>query len=350
MLKWELLFLRKFENRQEIMFSRVYQNGKPVQQEIPPEKEILVNYVSLFPRKDVVRIKMGVTDRTLYSFFYINKMFYDLGFLGVLGVSEFQEKSPYDWNDTEIIAKFIFAEYFTRLRNGKLLTLPEAQAFIIWMDNQISEYYLDFLDSKEEYYKALQNATRSNLQKTFRIEMDLEKEIGYDPQEFSKKVEIQVISSVGTPITRIITLIDGKYNENWSNEEEIVQNLEGMSYSALQTFIIQQNTGMNLQVMKVRKPSNKGFEFLLFKQYEFNNKLFLVILNVENFYKTLNIYIDYLLGYENNLLIQMIQKFDEHKNWFENFGQISSKQEIENLEQLIIDHCQDFFANISSNK
>lgn len=343
MLEWELLFIRKQETSQDIMFSRIYQNGEPIEREITPEKEMLVNYVSLFPQKNIIRIKMGVTGRKVYSFYYINKAYFDLGFLGVLGVSEFHEKNPYDWIETEIIAKFIFAEYFKRLCQGELNHLNGAQKYLEWIDNQIADYYLDFLDSKEEYYNTIYNETKANLQQAFLIEANLEEEIKEDWSQFTRKVEFQLISSIGTPITRIISFVEGKMKSTWDENEEIAQSLQGMSYSALQSFIEQQNQGLNLQMMKVKKPQLNGFEFILFRNYKVKNKFFFLIMTVENYHNSEKIFMDTLLGYEEDLIEKIMLKFDEHRDWFHKLGQISSKEVIIKVENLIESVCQDYF-------
>ena len=79
-LIWECNFIRAIDGEQKIMFSRAYANGINRKIQMGEAKEIFINYVALFPNKDIVRIKLGYEAQYLYTFYYIDKTNFDNGF------------------------------------------------------------------------------------------------------------------------------------------------------------------------------------------------------------------------------------------------------------------------------
>ena len=150
-LVWELNFIRNTDGQQKIMISRTYENGKYKEalSSLSDEKIIFINYVSLFPAKDIVRIKLGhhseFVEINQYSFYYIDKSFFNVGFLGAFGVSEYNENEPFDWPEIEFVAKFLFAEYFKRLKDGRLISAEGSHDYLNWVNIRVQETYQDYL-------------------------------------------------------------------------------------------------------------------------------------------------------------------------------------------------------------
>ncbi|MHA2002327.1 MAG: hypothetical protein ACTSVU_09585 [Promethearchaeota archaeon] len=73
MMKWEFIFISNYHEQQDIMFVRNYRNGIFENNVISNEKTVFANYISLFPKKDINRIKLFKEDSFRYAFYYIDK-------------------------------------------------------------------------------------------------------------------------------------------------------------------------------------------------------------------------------------------------------------------------------------
>ena len=163
----KIIFMKKTPTDQKIMFSRTYEDGKLKSADLSDGKEIFINYISLFPAKDIQRISLGLHKNLLYSFYYIDKRYFDDGFLGAFGCAEYNTQKPFDWEEVELVARFIYSEYFKRLKDKRLNDPESAQEYLDWMDKNIAEYYQDFLRAKEEHYQNQQVETKHNLANAF---------------------------------------------------------------------------------------------------------------------------------------------------------------------------------------
>lgn len=402
MLVWDLIFIRSVQNNQKIMFHREFENGVLVQKKLADQQAIFLNYIALFPNKDIVRIKLGLNDAFLYSFYYVDKRFKDLGFIGIFGASEYNENEPYDWPETEIIAKNIFANFFKRLIAGKMLTVEENAEFLKWLDEQILECFYFFKEQKEKFYTIIRALRKETLMSTFQTleskhsyepkpqkpskrKKSASKKVGVsdekstlvssseedpDPETFPEdtsqiqissseyggidgravdwnrvrtKFELQIISAFGTPLTKIFTFINGEFKNWWTQEDSTSQSLEGMTYSVLNTFVDQQEMALTLRSMKLRKPEDEGYEFIVFETFHSGDLDYLIILNVDHFSMDEKASIDVMRGTEEQLLANLSSKFKDNPAWFSPQGDFSSPAILEEVNEFIIDEVKQAF-------
>ncbi len=105
-----------------------------------------------------------------------------------------------------------------------------------------------------------------------------------------------------------------------------------MTYSVLNSFVGKQK--LNLKSMKVRKPDENGFEFVLFHTLEIKGHTLLIMMTVENYNPETCVSIGKLYGDEELTLERIARELKENKDWFDENGQLSDrsfKKEIESL-------------------
>ena len=353
MLVWDLIFARSLEGDQDIMFHRRYENGQFKEKTIADHEKIFLNYISAFPNRDIVRIKLGLPDSSLYSYYYVEKEFIQGGFFGILAVSEYQETNPYDWPASVKNAHHIFGEFFKRMSKGQFSDLSGAEFYLNWVDVQIATFYQNYLKDKKIHYELETKRTKENLQTAFQSVADSFKagisptfsskriDVGadsiYDPSIEWEKImrffEIQLVNSYGMPITPIYSSLNGEY-ERWGTEEDQnAQSLEGMTYSVLKSFVEQQK--LNLQNIKCRKPKQKGYDFIIFNNFEMSGQRYLLIMNIDNFSPSLDTSLGYLKGDEQFLLNDIAEEIQKHPDWFDDRGQVEGQNDEVKLEYLI---------------
>ena len=361
MLVWDLIFASSLDGQPDVMFHRRYENGQCVEKIMEDHEHIFFNYISAFPNRDIVRIKLVLPQSSQYSFHYVDKAFMEHGFFGILAVSEFHEPNPYDWPMTEQNAHNIFAEYYKRLTKGQFLELTGAEHYLNWIDVRIATFFQVYLKQKEAYYEQEKLRTKENLQTAFRSVSDSFKKgisptftsksisIGadsiYDPSiEWDKIMrffEIQLVNSYGMPITPIYSSLNGEY-ERWGTEEDQnAQSLEGMTYSVLKSFVEQQK--LTLQNIKCRKPKQKGYEFIIFNNFKMAGQNYLLIMNIDSFSPELDVSLGSLKGDEQMLLDRIAERIPKHADWFDDHGQLVSKKDEVKLEYLILREQQKLF-------
>lgn len=393
---WEINFIRAIDGEQKIMFTRAYENGLQKKVSIGQEKEIFITYISVFPSKDIVRIKLGIEKQYLYSFYYFDKTTYDRGFLGVFGVSEYGTSEPYDWQEIEFIAKFVFAEYYKRLEDGRILSPEGSQDYLNWLDSQIKENYAQFCCDREDYYKSLSIKKQTSLSQTFQTiaactekketklnkskslnglqireitpkeieaaspkkairireitQAEHEAALPFQHLEQNDKLwlnlirswEFQLLNSFGNPLTKILSFQNGEQKEWGSEEEQNMQSLMGMSYSVLRSFVEQQK--LKLQNMKVRYSG--GIEFILFRSFNIGSHQYLLIMNVNNFNTDAQMAIDVLKGDEDRTIDSIVDDLSQnHKDWFTEKGEYSDPKISREVENLFYRHCRNAFRS-----
>jgi hypothetical protein len=378
-LVWELNFIRNTDGQQKIMISRTYENGKYKEalSSLSDEKIIFINYVSLFPAKDIVRIKLGhhseFVEINQYSFYYIDKSFFDVGFLGAFGVSEYNENEPFDWPEIEFVAKFLFAEYFKRLKDGRLISAEGSQDYLNWVNTRIQEYYQDYLTAKQEFRDSHSRNTKNTLLQAFQSaaacaeekakstngrqsrSMSALKEvtpnisqivrmapiINEDDKSWARmtrEFEFMLINSFGNPLTKIMGFVNGEQKAWGSEEEQNAQSLEGMTYSVLKSFVEQQK--LNLKFMQLRKPDNAGYEFILFYSFMIGTHSYLIILNVDNFDPECNQSVGTLRGDEELVLEKIAKELKAHPEWFTEKGEFVDRKIAFEVESAFYRNCK----------
>lgn len=374
---WELNFIAAIDGEQKVMFTRAYENGEVKQVELSDQKIIFLNYVSLFPSKDIVRIKLGTGGQYAYSFYYFDKTYFKQGFLGVFGVSEFNTNEVYDWNETEFIAKYVFQEYYKRLEDGRIITPEGSQEYLNWVDTVIQENYQEFTKARDAHYRYKTQKTQSDLFAAF-SDIAAQSEAKRDSESFwsrravkeaamNKLREInmaesqrayeyeklaqndkhwldlqriwdfQLINQFGNPMTKVMSFINGEHREWGSEEEQNMQSLMGMSYSVLKSFVEQQK--LNLRNMKGRREN--GVEYLLFQTVVIGNISYLIIMTVANFDPKSNTYVDLLKGDEEEVLHKIAEELIAKKDeFFDEKGEFKTRKMDFEIESLFYRQCK----------
>ena len=374
MLNWDINFIKIVDGQQVPVFRQVYENGiqSGESSQDAMEKSIFINYISAFPSKDIVRMKLGLEGHYLYSYYYIDKTHLKEGFLGIMGVSEYQT-TPYIWPETEIVLRFISREFFKRIEDGRISETIGQADFLGWLNPNIQEYFQGFKIDKEKYNEicsesaketillAFQNVAHANVEKSKKsskklkksfslipeLKHDLDKNIECDDedeeQDLDRINEFALINSFGQPLTKIVPFVNGKQRIWGSEEEQNTQSLEGMTYSVLKSFVDQQN--LNLQEMVVRKPDKTGFEFILFKTFQIKGHNYLLIMNVENINRNSNRSLGKLLGYEEKLLNKVANTMMQNPTWFTESGDLSHELTAGSIEFMVYRKIRAHFAH-----
>lgn len=368
------------------MFSRTYENGIQKKMDLGDVKEIFINYVTAFPNKDIVRIKLGIENQYLYTYYYIDKSHFDKGFLGVFGVSEFNTTETFDWPEIELLQKYLYGEYYKRLEDGRILSPEGSQEYLDWLDEQIRANYDEMCSARGCYYRDLNEKKKNTLAEAFfsaaaatvekktkeKTKSEWEKatnslklrEILPQQNEAIKKYaslsetdkkwlnlgrrwEFQLINAYGNPLTRIMSFENGELKQNGSEERDNMQSLEGMSYSVLRSFVEQQK--LRLKNMKIRTAWDQGYEFILFHNFHFKELAYMIIMNVANYDPSSQIFLDLLKGDEETILNRIVTDIQEnHKDWFDEKGELSNNAITGEIENLMYRHCRNAFRDLKA--
>jgi hypothetical protein len=372
---WELNFIRATEEGdQKVMFTRTYEDGIVTRKDLTDEKVIFLNYVSLFPAKDIIRIKLGIAGHYTYTYYYLDKTHIDEGFLGVFGVSEYNTAEVYDWSEIEFISKLVFAEYYKRLMDGRIITIEGSQQYLEWLDSDIKDNFKEFKLARDKYYQDRSNEVKNNLLQAFQSiaactekkelqsswrrnseeavnrlreismkeaqrALDFVKLSKTDSKwmELHRRWEIQLINTYGNPLTEVLTFINGEHIAENSEERQNRQTLEGMTYSVLKSFVEQQK--LTLINMKSRTPA--GMEYILFKTVKVGDMSYLLILNVNNHDPQTSTNVDLLKGDEGEVLENIANELIEKKEQFFDTKSGNKAQKLDHeIESLIYRHCK----------
>jgi len=398
----------KVNSQLEVATSRIYNNGVYVGEVDAKEKLMLLSYLALFPNKDIIQIKLGSSQNSLYTVLYFTKKYKEKGLIGCFSFSEFNTNTPFIWGKEKEIMEEIFDKFYETFPHlfsrSEVYTIDALNNYFIWMDGKIKEYYEEWIVAKIKFYSKKEQLIRHELADTFSklsniqpiIEIkeapkekikisseELKKQSGLngcEEKKFLKKIydldiaeideivggfldignkgtfnfkdynqiwELQIINSYGNPLTRIIRFINGEYLDKIQDDEFIKQGLEAMSYSVLQTIVEQKN--LNIQYMKCSL--GIGVEYIFFKTIKFRNNLFLLILRCASLNLNTNRYDDLLIGGERKLLDKIaFEIVNNYSYLFEN-NEYSSKytKGSEEITNLIYRHCRKFFKNLISN-
>lgn len=383
-LIWEINFVRAIDGEQKIMFSRTYENGVQKKMDLGDIKEIFINYVTAFPNKDIVRIKLGIENQYLYTFYYIDKSHFDRGFLGVFGVSEYNTTETFEWPEIELLQKYLYGEYYKRLEDGRILSPEGSQEYLDWLDEQVRANYNELCNARGCFYRDLNEKKKNTLAEAFfsaaaasdekkskeKSKSEWEKATASlklreiipkqteaikqyaDLSETDKKWlnlgrrwEFQLINAYGNPLTRIMTFVNGELKQGGSEEQDNMQSLEGMSYSVLRSFVEQQK--LRLKNMKIRTAWDQGFEFILFHNFHFKELAYMIIMNVVNFDPASQINLDLLKGDEELVLNRVVTDMQEnHKDWFDDKGELVNNNVAGEIENLMYRHCRNAFRDL----
>ena len=157
MLIWTFDFLRRDEEvqgGQRLLHARSYVNGKYREGYEDINKNYLfLSYLTLFPGKEVIKIKLNISESNEFIIHYLEKRYIDSGLIGVLTVQEIDVDCPFaSWGSEDLIAQYVFGTYFDRVLMGELCTAEEILEFYDWLDEEIGEYYKEWVDEREKFY------------------------------------------------------------------------------------------------------------------------------------------------------------------------------------------------------
>jgi hypothetical protein len=157
--------------------SRQYKNGQYVGEADAQDKFMLVSYLALFPSKDIIQVKLGTSQNSLYNIYFFDKRFKNEGFIGVLEFRRVLFRSPFIWGKEENIMLNVFQKFkeaFPNLFSVKiedessdLSNLDKLNNYYTWMDKTIKLYYEGWEQAKQEYYGNKSEEMRKNLAQTF---------------------------------------------------------------------------------------------------------------------------------------------------------------------------------------
>ena len=288
MLIWTFDFLKRdqtVQGGQRILHSRTYVDGVYSEKFNDSDKNTLfLAYLTLFPGKEIVKIRLMPPDSNEYIIHYLEKRFIDNGLIGVLTVQETNTDKPFNtWGSEDLLAQYIFGYYFERVLAGELCTASEILEFHKWLDEEIIEYYKEWLEEREKCFE-LDNKkvqTENSSADPFWNDVDM-------------LWEFQFINEFGFPITNVIRYKNG-IKQNWGSEEEInFQNLESMTISVLKSILDQSKRKMIIDYFKVKLENELGYSYVFFKYMTVQAITVVILLSI---------------GYYNKKKFQMIQYF-----------------------------------------
>lgn len=168
----------------------------------------------------------------------------------------------------------------------------------------------------------------------------------YNPLNYTRIWELQLINAFGNPLTHIIRFKDGQFIEN-GKDEFMAQGLEAMSFSVLKSIVEQKN--LNLRHIKA-KIDSKGFEFVFFQNVNFGTNNLLIIMRSMTLEKKTNTYIEDQLGGERRTLERIAFELkNEKNNWFTHSEFNRNIPDIAHeVESLFYRNCRKFFKELEN--
>lgn len=308
MVKWNWSFIRnttddKGQLSYKIFFNRMYDNGKfNDQSDILDEKLIiLLSYLTLFPGKEVIKIKMRVKGTDKFLFFFLEKSYIKYGLVGCLAVEDMASESTFDsWGVEEAMATMVCGYYFDKVLQGNMLEINEVLEFRDWLDINIQVFYQEYSEKKESIKNII--STRDDATQTCRAYFesfsDAKVYIGgknWDQMQemisnptfwltINQKWEIQIINSTGIPLTDVLIYENHKRMDDDSQlNDSAYRNLDGMTFSVLQALVEEiYYNNLEIQYLKIVLPEKKGFSYVMFKTVNIGSKNLIILLSLIN--------------------------------------------------------------------
>lgn len=369
----------------QVLFSRCYQDGKPVKMDKDQKQLFFLSYLSLFPAKEVVKIKLGVEGLTTYSAYYLAKKYFDKKILGVINIQEYESKHDFEWKSDEMLVN-LFLEAFNRFfLQNKIGTEEEFKATLKkftelmdkgaeynymqwkkakeqWIDDdsdkkreKLADMFIKSIKTKESEEKNEQQSSKKQLvevepkHKGFKV-YSLE-ESDYDYKYFTKnelndllvRWDFQLINDFGNPLCKIMKFENGEQVPWGSYEEQNRQTLESMAYSVLQTLVTEK---MKIKHMIFELPENQGRTILMFQSFKMKDHNFQILMNIENYNPITDTYIGKWEGTERALVEKIAKELEKHEEWFEKDGALSCQSVSKEIEMLFYRECRKVFKNV----
>ncbi|MHA1340744.1 MAG: hypothetical protein ACTSRZ_11665 [Promethearchaeota archaeon] len=399
----------KVDKKLEVATSRVYKNGEYIGEVDAREKLMLLSYLALFPGKDIIQIKLGTSQNSLYTILYFTKKYKEKGLIGCFSFSEFNTNTPFIWGKEYKIMEEVFDKFYETFSNlfssSEGYTLDALNNYFKWMDEIIKDYYERWLVAKNKFYSKKEQLIRHELAETFSklseskplIEVKKPKKttIKLSAAEIKKKTisnntnnlnhrkvklqdlydldiaEIESIIGEFLNIGKIGEFSPEKYEQIWelqlinsygnpltrivrfSNGEYIEKVFDnefvkqGLEAMSYSVLrsIVEQK---NLDIQYIKSSLGNGVEYIFFQTIKFRNNLLMLIMRCASLNKETNEFEDILIGGERKVLERISFEIkDKYADWFENNEYSSAyKNGPEEIVSIFYRQCRKFFKDL----
>ncbi len=329
MLIWTFDFLKRdqtVQGGQKILHSRTYVDGVYSDKFKDKDKNTLfLAYLTLFPGKEIVKIRLIPPDSNEYVIHYLEKRFIDAGLIGVLTVQETNTDKPFNtWGSEDLMAQYIFGYYFERVLTGELCTVQEILEFHKWLDEEIMEYYKEWIDEREKCFENEKRVVPINEESEDRFW-----------KEVDKFWEFQFINEFGFPITNVIRY-KNEIKQQWGTEDEInFQNLESMTISVLKSILDQSKRKMIIDYFKVKLENELGYSYVFFKYITVESITVVLLLSIGYYNKRRLQMIQFFKGNERKVLDEIKKTIESNPEILGSPKRFIDDQNHKNIEQLI---------------
>jgi hypothetical protein len=354
-LVWGLDFV-KYDKEYSIIFSRTYVDGELFNPEIDVKDpanshEVLANFLTLFPKKDIESIKLDSNENILYNIIEFYKEFKALGFVGIFSIAEYDTQQPFIWKKAYNVRDIVFEKFYEMFPNFFMNTGFEesdrTKPYFDWLDGIIKDLYYEWSISKDKFYSKHETLSLNETNSSIDIDNAIGNQIKItknlnDTEKTSSKVssswEIQLINTYGNPVTPISRFQDGYYFAP-IEDDIFYQGIEAMSFSVLKNIVDMRS--MNLNHIKECLPDNSGYEYIIFETIE--NKGLLLIMYVINYDLQTKMGLEIPMDDELKVLRKMAEEISQ-KDWFDD-GKLKDKKNTEDLIEIYRKHYMEFFNN-----
>jgi len=274
----------------------------------------IISYLAFFPQKNFTKIQLN-TPENQHAVHYLDKRFIDeRNLLCVLSVSEFNSKKPYKlWGVEEMMANYIFEFFIDWIdkQNSDLADIKDFGPYIIWVSEQVEDFFEDWKEAREKRAKSAQKITQTNVKK--KIAEDSEK-------SFEHWWDIQLINEAGLPVSHVLSFLDDESFYYMDENENASQNITSMSISALKYVIDEHGGNWNIEYLKSELNNEMGYQYTFFKKFAVvkNNQLlnFMLIMNSALFNLKTQKYVQVLTGKEIPLLNKVAARLKLNSHLF----------------------------------
>ncbi len=178
MLQWTFDFIKKEivdgEEEPRVLFTRTYKDGKPVTIERDEHLLMFLSYISLFPGKELVKLKLGLENQSIYSVYYLDKSYFDEGYLGAFNIQEFGTNTIFEWEDEKQLLNLFVENYYQIFLENDLAPDSEKQKekfeqFVQLLDEGMAGNFENWQTAREEVFDAQAKEKRAQLADTFQV-------------------------------------------------------------------------------------------------------------------------------------------------------------------------------------
>ena len=96
-------------------------------------------------------------------------------------------------------------------------------------------------------------------------------------------------------------------------------------------------------MVQVRKPNNKGYQFILFNSFTVGDQTYMIIMNVDNYDPESETSLGSIKGDEEGILDLITNELKSHKEWFSDKGELRDRKNSFEVESVFYRHCKKIF-------